>query len=483
MIDPAREQPSPTNDGRPAAPTDATSIASASQASPAPVARQQRISSLDILRGVAVLGILLMNITSFGLPHWAYEDPSVVGGHTGANLWAWISMSVLFEGSFRALFSMLFGASVILLTSRLEARAAKATGDSTSPSSADIYYRRTIWLIVFGMFNSYVLLWLGDVLYLYGIVGLFLYVLRNLRPRSLILIALGMWMIIAGRTALERHGKLQMIAAANDAYAARDKGFDLSDEQVAAIDAWKHEHEEYKPAADEIQKEIADMQGDYLTVWKLSAPINLWLQTKYLFKHSFLDAACMMLLGMALMKLGVLAARCSTKTYALMLVVGYAIGLAINILEVSMIVRGEFSIESFTHAGLTYDLGRAAMVIGHIGLIILVHRSGILKLLMKCLAACGQMALSNYLMQSVVCGAIFYGFGFGMFGKLERSELYIVVAGVWLVQLIVSPIWLRVFQFGPAEWLWRSLTYWKRQPMLRDAPVPHDPQAPLGNAP
>ena len=155
MIDPASQQSRQSDGDNPATPYAAVSISPIPQAGPAPVTRPQRLASLDALRGVAVLGILLMNIVGFGLPHWAYDDPTVAGGATGLNLATWITTSMLFEGTMRAMFSLLFGAGVVLLTSRLEARVS-ATPGPLSP--ADIYFRRNMWLIVFGIVHSYLLL-------------------------------------------------------------------------------------------------------------------------------------------------------------------------------------------------------------------------------------------------------------------------------------------------------------------------------------
>ena len=100
----------------------------------------------------------------------------------------------------------------------------------------------------------------------------------------------------------------------------------------------------------------------------------------------------------------------------------------------------------------------------------LLYKSGLFKWLFALLRPVGQMAFTNYLMQSLLCGLFFYGIGFGMYGKLERHEVYYVVGAVWLVQIIYSNIWLHYFRFGPMEWAWRSLTYWKKQPMKKSNP-------------
>ncbi|MDO8898490.1 MAG: hypothetical protein Q7V19_12645, partial [Bacteroidales bacterium] len=146
-----------------------------------PLIASERIDSLDVIRGIALLGILLMNINGMGLP-FAYSDPTIAGGADGLNLKVWIVNNMLFEGTMRGLFTLLFGAGVILLTSRLEKSGAGIT-------TADIYYRRTLWLLLFGIVNVYVLLWHGDILYPYAIFGLMLFPFRNASVKKLFLVA------------------------------------------------------------------------------------------------------------------------------------------------------------------------------------------------------------------------------------------------------------------------------------------------------
>lgn len=147
-----------------------------------------------------------------------------------------------------------------------------------------------------------------------------------------------------------------------------------------------------------------------------------------------------------------------------MLIIGYGIGLTVNYFETKLILDDNFDAMTISSTHQTYHIGRLLTTIGHVGLFMLFIKSGILGFLQKALAAVGTMALTNYLSHSVITAIIFYGFGFSMFGKLQRFELYYIVGAIWIFQLIVSPIWLKYFQYGPIEWLWRSLTYGKKQP-------------------
>ena len=172
-----------------------------------------------------------------------------------------------------------------------------------------------------------------------------------------------------------------------------------------------------------------------------------------------------MLIGMALFRLGVLTLHRRTGVYVGMMLGGYAIGLTVNFLETSWIIGHQFSAVSFAEANVTYDVGRLAMTIGHLGALLLFARSGLLGWLRSAFAAVGRMAVTNYLMHSAICLILFVLMGW--YGQLERHQLYYVVGAIWVFQLVFSPLWLRVFRFGPIEWLWRWLTYLKRPPLLR----------------
>jgi uncharacterized protein len=176
------------------------------------------------------------------------------------------------------------------------------------------------------------------------------------------------------------------------------------------------------------------------------------------------DILSFMLIGMAFFKLRIFHGERTRLFYLILMITGYLVGLSVNYMETRMVLDSNFDAVIMYKADQTYQIGRLFTTIGHVGLFMLFIKSGILRFLQKSLAAVGTMALTNYLTHSIVTSIIFYGDGFSMYGKLERYELYYIVAGIWVFQLIVSPIWLRHFIYGPAEWIWRSLTYQKIQP-------------------
>lgn len=422
----------------------------------APLQQQDRLVSLDIIRGIALFGILLMNITGMGLPY-AYSDPTVYGGATGPDLWAWVTTSMLFEGTQRALFSLLFGAGVVLLTERIEARG----GDAS-----DVFFRRNLWLIGFGLIHGYLLLWTGEILYFYGVTALFVYAFRRAAPRTLITIAVAGLLVGTAWFQLEVHEGWKKFARFEEAQAAKTSGATMTRKQTKALEAWPELVGELKPSAVKIQDRLDAMRGSYRSVLLHQAPVVAFNQSWTLYRY-FFDVFSMMLIGMALFKLRLLHLGHPQRPYVWMILVGYGLGLTVNFFEVRHLLTHGFDVMARLRAEVSYDVGRLAMTTGHVGLLMLFCNSGWLAGLQRRLAAVGQMALSNYMTHSVVAAVVFHGYGFGLYGHLARHQLYYVVFSIWVVQLIASPIWLSHYRFGPVEWLWRSLTYGQRQPMRR----------------
>jgi uncharacterized protein len=426
---------------------------------PAPVRNESRISALDVARGVALFGILLMNITGFGLPR-AYVDPTVYGGSTGADLWAWITTTMLFEGTQRGLFTLLFGAGIVLMTRSLEA--------SGRPNAQDFFFRRNLWLIVFGVIHAFLLLWLGEILFYYGVTALFIYGLRHAKTKTLLGLAFGALLLAAAWNGLDTYNALKTHDRYAATAAARTAGDSLNAEQQAAVKAWEGLEKRYKPDSATIQKEIAAKQGSYWNVLTFQAPRVMRSQSWWLYRY-FFDAFAMMLLGIVLFRQRIITAEAPRRIYWTMIVAGYTLGIIVNYYEVSHILRNDFSVLSFLRTDITYDLGRLGLTAGHLGVLMLFCRSSAFRRLRSALGAVGRMAFTNYLLTSIICAFVFYGFGFGLYGELRRHQLYYVVGAIWLLQLVVSPIWLSRYRFGPLEWLWRWLTYGAKPTMRRVA--------------
>jgi uncharacterized protein len=429
-----------------------------------PVRFEERISALDTIRGFAVLGILLMNICSFGLPESAYSNPTPAGGVSGRNLFTWAIMEVLADGKMRAIFSLAFGASVYLLVERLTRKGAAA-------DAADIHYRRMLWLLLFGLIHAY-FIWGGDILFPYAMMGLLLYPLRKLSPRILLVAAGILFLIMSGFVVGDYFHQRQQQREYVQIQADEKAGKKLTADQEDAKKEWEQVLKDFSPSADDLKKETDAHRGSYFQLVAFRAKdVYRFHSFPIYFPFPWFDILAMMLIGIAFLKLGILTGSYSTKFYVWMAMLSFAIGLPAHAWAIWWFAKGQFSIDSANLANVAYEIGRVT-AFGYIAVILLLIKSGLLRLVTKTLAAVGQMAFSNYIFTSLVCTAIFEGYGFGLFGKLQRYQLYAVVALVWAAILIISPIWLRHFRFGPLEWVWRSLTYWKKQPFrIRDSAV------------
>lgn len=414
-----------------------------------------RIEALDFIRGCVLFGILLMNITAMGLAD-AYTNPKNAGFEGPADLWTWIVTEIGFEGTQRAIFSILFGAGVLLFTSRAE--------QAGRPDAVDLFLRRTLWLIAFGMVNAWVLLWDGDILYFYGITGLFVVAFRKLSVRTLLAIGLAGLLLNAAFGLIELSAMRAVQPVAAQAIAADKAGTKLTPEQEEAVSAWQGMSSRFVASPEEVAKSNAAMQGGYASAWARVSKIVIFFQSWLLYRL-FFDIFSMMIIGMALLKGGVLTLQAPSRLYWAMMVGGYAVGFTTNILETRWIIDNGFTPVAFSEALISYDLGRLAVATGHLGAMLLFCRSGALGFVRRSMAAIGRMALTNYLTHSAVALILFVGLG--LFGTLARHELYYVVFAIWTAQFILSPIWLRHFRFGPVEWLWRALTYGEAPPFRR----------------
>ena len=287
-----------------------------------PVRSGERYNSLDVVRGAALFGILLMNIIGFG-HGMGPQEFLPEGAAQGLNFWVWVVENTYWEGTQRTLFSLLFGAGVIILTTRAE-----QSGGGIGV--ADIYYRRNIWLIGFGMINSYILLWDGDILYYYGIAALFLFPLRNMRPTYLLMIgALGLAVLIS---------QYQYDAAENrkehadylKAQAVLAEHGDLTEEQEEAIETWEKKIEDFNHNAEDYRESIEEHTGSYATVFLRHLPGLTDSHGNSAYRFMFLDGFSIMVIGMALFKLGVLTLQRPGRFYWLMMLIGYGIGLPLS---------------------------------------------------------------------------------------------------------------------------------------------------------
>ncbi len=436
-----------------------------------PVGQAERIQTIDILRGVALLGILLMNIPYFALAEnfsdVFRQDP------TNVNFWVSAVITILFEGKMRALFSMIFGVGIILFMARKERAGQSATGRA----AIGLFFRRMGWLVLFGLIDSHVLLWFGDILYSYGIIGMIAFWFRQMKPSYL---ALGVPVVAIVGFVLGvffyqgvRDKRLAYVAVQT----AQQQGRPLTAAQQQAVKDWQEVQKTFLPNKAEVAEHTRLMKSpDYFTVAGRYRQESIDFQTKYLI-FSIWDPLALMLLGMALYKWGFVTGQWSRRRYRQTMLIGYGLGLPLVIFNFyygysQHIANTEAFIRYMEQHpilwnDLIYPFQRILLVMAHASLVILLIKSGWVQGLLNRLGAVGQMAFTNYVMHTLICTFVFFGYGLNQYAEWQFYQLYYLVAAIWMLQLIVSPIWLRYFQFGPLEWLWRSLTYWQRQPMRR----------------
>lgn len=397
-----------------------------------PVQPKQRILALDILRGFALLGILLMNIQSFAMPSSAYANPTSYGDLTGANGTVWTASHIFADQKFMTIFSILYGAGIILVTQKLDQRGQKSAG---------LHYKRTFWLLIIGLIHAY-LLWYGDILVTYALVAMVAYFFRKLSPR---------WLIPIGLVVFSISTLLQLATGYAMPFFPR--------EQIAEF------AESWQPSAEAIAQEIAIYQGSYTDTFAHRIPASIEIHTLGLLFWGFWRAGGLMLLGMALFKMGVLTGKRSARFYGLMAVLGFTVGLPLILVGISRNFAAGWSVEYSNFIGAQWNYwGSLGVSLGYIALVMLAAKTEAIAQWLAPLAAVGRTALSNYLYQTLVSIFIFYGFGLGLFGQVSRVTQLLIVIGIWVTQLVLSTLWLHRFQFGPAEWVWRSLTYGRKQP-------------------
>lgn len=394
-----------------------------------PVDAKARIGSLDALRGVAVLGILAVNAASFALPFMVYDDPALspfpVVGDNAVARWA---VEVFFQQKFIALFSILFGASIYLVG-----------GEQDDAEGGRLLRRRLFWLAVIALIHGLVF-WYGDVLLLYAWAGLFVSLMRSLSARLLIGLGLGLTLLLA------------TLQAATAVFAAHGP------------QALTQEFNRSQFTADMVRQSIEAYQSGWTGA--LGQNLTAWLVVQGTSLTVFVFAAVpLMMLGMGLLKSGFLSGRAPTWVYLALVALGMAALAVLAPLQWRELVQPNAS-RGMAAALASYPI---VITLGYASLVILAATRGFGWLLAPFRAA-GQMAFTNYLAQTLIMTSIFYmPWGPRLFGRMDYVELWGVVAVVWALQLLWSPLWLRWFRMGPLEWIWRRLTYGRRMPLRKAA--------------
>ena len=407
-----------------------------------------RYVMLDALRGFAVMGILLMNITAFAMPEAGYFNPLAWGGDDPLNLWVWTVNFVLVDGKMRAMFSMLFGASALLVIER-----ANACGQN----GLTVHLRRMAALFAFGLLHYY-FIWDGDILTLYAAIGTLVALVfaksdRRKMRRSMFIffgIAFLFWGLLAASFVMVDKGARQPGASQTAIAGATELRQDLGD-----------------PNSPGIEVQLNRMRGSYHAIAGQRLAKDTFEPLIAIPLFGF-ETAALMLLGMLLFRSGALTGKWPMRRYRNYGLICYAIGLSGTGLVAFAVWQSGFDtiitgVASFSLSlpfhGLTM-LGHAAFAA------ILIKRFAQSPFVAR-VAATGRAAFTNYLGTSLVMTFIFYGYGLGWYGWISRWQTMVVVFIAWGLMLAWSKPWLDRFHYGPLEWLWRSLARWKWQKLRR----------------
>jgi uncharacterized protein len=398
--------------------------------------------TLDALRGFAVMGILAMNIIAFAMPDMAYITPALDGPPDKGEIASWAISFILVDGKMRGLFSLLFGASMLLIVERAEAK---------GEIPASIHFRRMGWLSLIGLAH-FLFIWWGDILFLYAVIGSVAYLFRGLSARSLMKIALIIYTL----------GFLLLTGA---------MGFMLVFQHMANLPgADPQTVREFQALAADFADDAATTaiyRGSYIGIVHHRLA-EMWTQPLLMILQNGGETLPYMMVGMALHKSGFLLGRWDVARYRQWALVGIGVG---GLGYVGFAVWGivaSFDIILMMNMIIawTYPF-RLLMIIGYAAALILLIRAFAKRGWITRVAAAGRAAFSNYLGTSIVMTTIFYGYGLGLYDEVGRAQLWLFVIGAWIVMLLWSKPWLDRFHYGPFEWLWRSLARWRWQPFAK----------------
>lgn len=405
-----------------------------------PVTVKDRISSLDFIRGIAVMGILAANILAFGQPLMATFSPSAFltepndPGH-----WLWLTQFVAIDGKMRGLFSLLFGAGLWLFISKARERGA------TKMLAA----RRMVFLGLFGLAHLY-FIWIFDILFLYAVSGLVLLAFLDMKPENQIILGL-LGFIISALLFTAMIGGLYLV---------------VSGGVMDPVEAAEIQKDISAGMAEGTKMTDAIIAGDYPAFVAANFSENLWMPFSAV-SQGLVETMGLMLIGMGLLRLGFFEGRFDRAKMQLWGWAGVIGGGLVTLWNGLWLRSTEFDIL----AGLMSYIGtsafpRLAMILGLAALMV-VYAPAFTGFIGQRVSAAGRAAFTNYLGTSIVMLFVFHGWAFGLFGELSRPQLYVVTLAAWAVMLAWSKPWLDRYRYGPLEWLWRCLTYGKIFPMRR----------------
>lgn len=420
----------------------------------------ERVVALDAIRGIAVLGIFAINLSDMAYPEdlALQADPTGKGGLI--DYWILSLSEALFSGKMRGLFAVLFGISAALIVSGL----ARTTSYRFAASA---FYRRLIWLAVFGLVNAYLLLWWGDILFKYAVLGVLLFPLSFLTCRVLALISMVCLALLVSQPLAEYRDWAVLKTAHEQVRVDRLAGRAIDPEQARVAEEWRDAQADRSIDYVYVEEEISTRSGGYLEIFLHNAVIALEEQTIVFVDEDLLDLLPYMIIGLAIAKSGILTGASSGTRQLSLASTSVVVGFGLHFWLTQANIQDPLDLARISLNAALFEISRFPFVLGYFLLIFVVVSKASSRWLITAISATGRMALSNYLTQSVIALFLLNGFGWGQFGLLPRLDLALIFACVCVAQVGFSVFWLRRFKQGPFEWLWRSLTSWELKPLRR----------------
>jgi len=474
-------------------------------ASPSPV--DERNFALDVIRGIALFGILFISIREFGGFTLNEQVRYITSSSHGGNYKLLSLVSLLFEGKMTGLLAIIIAAGMILFLQKKE--------HPVAIGNTDAFIRQQIWLMIFGLFTAFIILWPDEVLFPFGVVAIMLFAFWKLPAKSLFIAALICTLVFCGKTywnyaedkddyqkyvavtVIEKKFKADSAVRAQDSIKitkdttnlktklakikltdslARKKDT-LTEKQAGEKSKWEGIVKSDKYDSLKTVKQNKAMRLGYSKVWFTLKGKAQNKESNWLYSIGLWEISAMMFLGMALLGIGFFHRRFSTANYllaALILIAG-GIGLGLYRLhgyELRLLDYTKFISSHPVPHNLFQPFEQLLMAAGYASLIMALLRVNLLQWIWKGMAAVGHMTLSNYILQTFACAFIFYGYGLGFYGRYEQWELYFLVAEIILVQVVFSVFWMRTYTTGPLEWALKCLVYWKRLPLEKRPVAP-----------
>lgn len=403
----------------------------------APTAGNERVETIDVLRGLALFGILAANIRGFAGPAAAYFQPDVYWGGLADRI-AQAFIDTFIQQKFITIFAFLFGVGFAAQLSRAESRGSRFGW---------MYARRLLVLTIFGLLHG-LFIWMGDILLVYGLIGFALFFFRRRADRTLIA-----WAVIGMLIPLFLAGTVTAVVASGAPVPLPPPPTQEELRTTTAVFA--------EGTWSEIQQQRASdavAQNWGMMPFFGSQVLGHFLLGYLAWRRRFFQPSPESLLH-----------------YRQVMIWALAIGLAGNITATAL--RWIFDLQIFALTPLMFvvmliqSVAVPALSLGYVCAVILLCHSVAWRRRLARFGAVGRTALSNYLLQSVIGTLLFYSYGLGLFGTMGPALLLIPTLAIYALQVMISPWWLSRFRFGPAEWLWRSLTYGTLQPFVRESPA------------